>query len=209
MRLTRRKITLFRLLLALILVLFVIILCCYVVVSNRLKQDRASAVKRDTYNTGVRVLYSVHSKSNDSIGYFQSTAFSSLPKENIFPSHRMEMGPQYHHKENSQNHKSTRYNSSVHIVILKTWKDKLVSIKEINIGCDVPCFISGTNTLKALIRSDAVAFTLYRLDLLPSNKIKTSDPNVILKNLGIYTGSIQYYKDWKDGRTVHVQSLSI
>ena len=84
-------------------------------------------------------------------------------------------------RKNKTNHITT--NSSVHLVFLRPTWVTLPRKGESRIdNCDVPCFYSGDNSPEAIRRSSAVIFLLHQL--------KTSDPDVILKNRGVDPTSV-------------------
>ena len=79
-------------------------------------------------------------------------------------------------RKNKTNHRIT--NSSVHLVFLRPTWVALPTKGETRVdSCDVPCFYSGDNSPEVIRRSSAVIFLLHNL--------KTSDPDVILKNRGV------------------------
>ena len=84
-------------------------------------------------------------------------------------------------RKNNTNHIIN--NSSVHLVFLRPTWVKLPTEGEKRIyNCDVPCFYSGDNSPEAIGRSSAVIFLLHNL--------KTSDPDVNLKNRGVDPTSV-------------------
>ena len=85
-------------------------------------------------------------------------------------------------RKNNTNHIITN-SSAVHLVFLRPTWVTLPTEEESRINnCDVPCFYSGDNSPEAIGRSSAVIFLLHNL--------KTSDPDVILKNRGVDPTSV-------------------
>ena len=85
----------------------------------------------------------------------------------------------------------TKINSPVHLVFLKPTWQPLPSQGESRVdNCDVPCFYSGYNNKEEIGRSSAVIFLLYSLNHIPWNTQQSSDPDVILKSIGVDPSSV-------------------